>query len=400
MELFGDILIEKGSDIDFNLLRKLIKRPFIKPRFRISVLNPDETIAYVIPENDIPENGISYTEQYQNGQRRNITLQLINKNGKYTPSINGIWLTTKFRFDIGLVAKENIIWFPKGIYVMGDVSLVDEGANNTVTIQLKDKYAIFEGKMGTLEDAYEVEVGSTIEEAIQGVLNFSLGNGYIFDYKPIIYDPSFLGAKTQSTIRVEEGGNLGQVIEALATQISAEYYYNTIGNLCFFPINVTVNDDAKPVVWTFERLNKEINNLSLNYKNEEVVNVVKVVGDNIDNGIHAAVVTNENPASPICIQQIGRRAAPKFTEANVWNDDLAYDLARYYLRLRSFVSIDFGCSVGFNPVLAVNNIVEVENDFVSLKREKLLITSLSYASPDGIMSLKLCNTSELPYSMK
>lgn len=400
MELFGDVLIEQGSEIDFENLRRVLKRSFIQPRFRISVLNPDETVDYVIPDEDIPENGISYTESYQNGQRRNITLQLINEKGKYTPSINGIWLTTKFRLDIGLVTKKTIVWFPKGIYVMGDVSLVDQDSNNTVTIQLKDKYAIFEGKMGTLEDAYEVEVGSNIEEAVQGVLNFSLGNGYIFDYQPIIFDPSFLGAKTQNTIRVEEGGNLGQIIEALATQISAEYYYNNLGNLCFYPINVTVNDDAKPVIWTFEKINREVNNLSLNYKNEEVVNVVKVVGDNIDNGIHAAIVTNENPASPICIQQIGRRAAPKFTEANIWNDDLAYDLARYYLRLRSFVSIDFGCTVSFNPILTVNNIVEIENDFIGLRREKLLLTSISYSSPDGTMSLKLCNTSELPQNTK
>lgn len=400
MELFGDVLIEQGSDIDFDHLRRVLKRPFIKPRFRLSVLNPDETINYTIPFEDIPENGISYTEEYQNGQRRSISLQLINSDGKYTPSINGIWLTTKFRLDIGIVTKDKIVWFPKGIYVMGDVSLVDQDSANVVSIQLKDKYAIFEGKLGTLEDAYEVEVGSNIEEAIQGVLNFSLGNGYIFDYQPIIFDPSFLGARTQNTIRVEEGGNLGQIIEALATQISAEYYYNNLGNLCFYPINVTVNDDAKPVIWTFERIHKEINNLSLNYKNEEVVNVVKVVGDNIDNGIHAAVVTNENPASPICIQQIGRRAAPKFTEANIWNDDLAYDLARYYLRLRSFVSIDFSCTVPFNPILTVNNIIEVENDFIGLRREKLLLTSLSYSSPDGMMSLKLCNTSELPHTMK
>ena len=389
MELFGDILIEQGSNIDFDHLRRVLKRPFIKPRFRLSVLNPDETVNYIIPSEDIVENGISYTEEYQNGQRRSISLQLINANGKYTPSINGIWLTTKFRLDVGIVTKNTIVWFPKGIYVMGDVNLVDQDSANIITIQLKDKYAIFEGKLGTLESAYEVEVGSNIKEAVQGVLNFSLGNGYIFDYQPVIFDASFLTAKTQNTIRIEEGGHLGQIIEALATQISAEYYYNSVGNLCFYPINVTVNDDVKPVIWTFEKINKEMNNLSLNYKNEEVVNVIKVVGDNIDNGIHAAVVENNNPKSPICIQQIGRRAAPKFTEANIWNDDLAYDLARYYLRLRSFVSIDFGCTVSFNPILAVNNIVEVENDFIGLRREKLLLISISYSSPDGLMSLKL-----------
>lgn len=397
MKLFGDVLLEQGNDIDLSSLIKLLKRPIIKPRYRISVLNPDETINYMIPYNDIPQDGISYTEEYQNGQRRNISLKLINANKKYTPSINGIWLSTKFRFDIGIEVKNNVIWFPKGIYVMGDVNLTNLDSDNTVTIQLKDKFSVFEGKMGTLENAYEIEVGSNIEDVLYGIRSFSMGNGYILDYKDIILDPSFIGFKTQSTIRVEEGGNLGEVIKELATQLSAEYYYNNVGNLCFYPINETIDDSNKPVIWNFAKLSRNLWDLQLDYKNEEIVNVVKVVGDNIDNGIYSAVVTNENPASPICIQQVGRRAAPKYTEANIWSDDLAYDLARYYLRQASFVAVDFSCVVGFNPILTVNNICEVENDFIGAKREKLLITSISFGSSDGSMSLKLCNTKDLPF---
>jgi hypothetical protein len=134
---------------------------------------------------------------------------LINTNKKYTPSINGIWLTTKFKLDIGLLIKNEMIWFPRGIYVMGDVNLTNLGADNTVSIQLKDKFSIFEGKMGTLENAYEIEIGSDIEDVLYGIRNFSMGNGHILDYKNVILDPSFVGFKTQSTIRVEEGGNLG-----------------------------------------------------------------------------------------------------------------------------------------------------------------------------------------------
>lgn len=397
MKLFGEILLEQGRSIDIPSLIKLLKRPVVKPRYRVSVLNPDETVNYVIPFEDIPSDGISYTEEYQSGQRRNITLKLINGDKKYTPSINGIWLTTKFKLDIGLLIKDEVVWFPRGVYVMGDVNLTNLGSDNTVSIQLKDKFSVFEGKMGTLENAYEVEVGSNIEDVLYGIRSFSMGNGYILDYKDIILDPSFIGFKTQSTIRVEEGGNLGQVISELATQLSAEYYYNNVGNLCFYPINETIDDSNKPVIWTFGKLSRNLWDLQLDYKNEEIINVVKVVGDNIDNGIYSAVVTNENPASPICIQQVGRRAAPKYTEANVWSDDLAYDLARYYLRQASFVAVDFSCVVGFNPILTVNNICEVENDFIGAKREKLLITSISFGSSDGSMSLKLCNTKDLPF---
>ena len=390
-------LTENDANLDLDTIKKYIDYPVVKPHYRISVLNPDESVNYVIPSTDIPEGGISYTEEYQNGQRRNITLQLINTDRKYTPSINGIWLDTKFLFEIGLTIKKEIYWFSKGIYIMGDVNLTDNDSEKIINIQLKDKYAIFEGKMGTLESAYEVEVGSDIGEALSGIFNFTTGNGYILDYKNIILDPSFVGFKTQSTIRVEEGGNLGQVIEQLAIQLSAEYYYNNLGNFCMYPINETIDDSNKPIIWTYSKAKMDIQNLSASYKNEEVINVVKVVGDNIDNGIYSAVVTNENPASPICIQRIGRRIAPKYTEPNIWNNELAYDLARYYLRKASFIGVDFSVNVGFNPILAVNNICELENDNAGLKRDKLLLTSLSFNSSDGIMSLNLCSTQDLPF---
>lgn len=398
MEIFGDVLTEEGNQVSLENLERVLKRPVIKPRFRISVLNPDETVDYVIPDEDIAINGIQYTEEYQNGQRRNIRLTLLNEYGKYTPHIDGIWLTTKFKLEVGLVTTGNItVWFPRGIYVLSNIDLNGNNEDKQLIIQLKDKYAIFEGRWGTLEDPYEVELGSDIEDAINGIMNFTMGNGYIYDYKTVILDPSFIGFKTQNTIRIEEGGNLGQVIEALATQLSAEYYYNNVGNLCFYPINETVNDDVKPVIWVFEKVNREISTLTLTYRNDDVVNAVKVVGDNIDNGIYSAVVANENPASPICVQRIGRRAAPKYTAANIWSDDLAYDLARYYLRKNSFVAIDFQITNPFNPILTVNNICEIENDFLHLKRDKVLITSISYGSQDGIMTIKLCSVDDLPF---
>ena len=397
MELFGDVLFKNGNTINYEVLEKLIRRPFIKPRYRVCVLNPDETVAYEIPSSDILMDGISYTENYQNGQRKNITLQLINTDGKYTPSINSIWVNTKFSFEIGIQTKgNNCIWFPKGIYIMGDVNLTNGIPIKTVSIQLKDKFAIFEGKWGTLEDPYEIETGSDAEDAIRGILNFSMGNGYILDYKEIILDQSLKGFKTQVTIRANEGDNLGTIIKELATQMSAEYYYNNVGNLCFYPINETVDDSVKPVIWTFEELTREMGSQELTYQNENIVNVVKVVGDNVDNEYCSAVVMNENPTSPICIQQVGRRVAPKYSESNIWNDELAYDLAKYYLRKASFVAVDFSSSVGFNPILAVNNICEVESNFLGLKREKLLITSISFSSGNGQMSLSLCNTKDLP----
>ena len=230
MELFGDVLTEE-KNIDYAKLIRYLERPSIKQRYRVSVLTPNEEPSYVIPERDIALNGINFTESYQNGQRRNFTLELINTDGRYTPSIEGLWVNDRFRLDIGLEIGNQLIWFPKGIYIMGDSSLNYSGSEKTVSIQMQDKYAVFEGKTGTLDSAYEIEVGSDICDTIRGILNFTMGNGYIMDYKQPIFDSSFYGKKTQQTIRAEQGENYGSLIDSLATQLSAEYYYNNVGNL-------------------------------------------------------------------------------------------------------------------------------------------------------------------------
>ena len=226
-------------------------------------------------------------------------------------------------------------------------------------------------------------------------MNFDRGNGYIFDYKDIIYDESFRGKKTQSTIRVEEGGNLGTLIKELATQLSAEYYYNNVGNLCFVPLNETINDGEKPVVWVFANNGRDLHNIELSYNNDEVINVVKVVGTNTTYGTYAAVVSNNNITSPICVERIGRRVSKQESE-NIWSDDLAEDLAKYYLRLASILAVSFTMPTGFNPALSVNNICEVENAFLGMEREKLLINSITINSSDGTTSLSVANTSDLP----
>ena len=57
---------------------------------------------------------------------------------------------------------------------------------------------------------------------------------FIYDYKEIIFDPSFYGKRTQSTIRVEQGEKLSKIIEELATHhdtklnIDYEYFHVVI----------------------------------------------------------------------------------------------------------------------------------------------------------------------------
>ena len=99
---------------DLSYIENYIKNKHIKPRFKIYVLNLDETEKYEIPNSDIL--GGSYSENYQNGQRRTLSFQLNNNNGNYTPSINHFWVDQKFSFYIGFEVGSNeddVVWFKK-----------------------------------------------------------------------------------------------------------------------------------------------------------------------------------------------------------------------------------------------------------------------------------------------
>ena len=104
----------------FTTITKMLKMPILKPRFRLFLLNPDETIDYEIPEKDIILNTGNYNENYQNGQRRSVNISLDNSDGKYTPNLNKIWVNNRFRLDIGIDSLFMIrtYWFPRGIYIL------------------------------------------------------------------------------------------------------------------------------------------------------------------------------------------------------------------------------------------------------------------------------------------
>lgn len=136
IEVFGNIILDEKNNLPFDVLKRILERPIVKPRFRLSVLTPDEQVECVIPETDIEQGSLNFTESYQNGQRKNISVTLINTNGRYTPRISGLWVNSRFLYEVGIEYRNSIIWFPKGIFIMGNVSLSKGNSNKTVQIQL------------------------------------------------------------------------------------------------------------------------------------------------------------------------------------------------------------------------------------------------------------------------
>lgn len=375
---YGEVLrLVDSSDISMKYLTTVLKRPVYKPRFRLFVLNPDETINYEIPQNDIITDSGNFTENYQNGQRKSLNINLININGKYTPSINTIWVHNKFRFDIGLEFDGQVYWFPRGIYILGNPTAGHQDSDKQVSLTLVDKFAILEGKAGTLESTYEIPVDSDIRQAIMGILTLDNGSGYPIDLKPIIYDATFEGLKMPYTLSKDAGSTLGEMLLEIGTILNAEVYYNSQGNLCFININETTLDTQKASLWDYDDSERDYYNSSINYDFENAVNEVHVVGDNINNDIFAAMAKNNNPASPLCIERIGRRIE-YINDSNIYSDDLAQQRADYELRKLGILKTIFNISVSFNPLLFVNNLVTITDGFYGFNRARFLIQSISY----------------------
>lgn len=375
---YGEVLrLVDSSSISMSYLTDVLKRPTIKPRFRLFVLNPDETINYEVPEEDIIINSGNFTENYQNGQRKSVNINLINVDGKYTPSINTIWVHDRFRFDIGLEFDGQVYWFPRGIYILGNPSADHQDSDKQVSLTLVDKFAVLEGKSGTLEATYEIPVGSDIEQAIMGILTLDNGSGYPIDLKPIIYDRAFKGLKMPYTLSKDAGSTLGEMLLEIGTILNAEVYYNSQGNLCFININETTLDVQKASLWDYSDEDRDYGGATANYDFENAVNEVHVVGDNINNEIFSAMAKNENPVSPLCIQRIGRRIE-YINDSNIYSDDLAQQRANYELRKFGILKTIMNIQVSFNPLLFVNNLVTITDKYYNLTRERFLIQSISY----------------------
>lgn len=388
---YGEVLrLVDSSTISMNYLTEILKRPNYQARYRLFVLNSDETIDYEIPQEDIIINSGNFTENYQNGQRKSVNVSLVNADGKYTPSINTIWVHNRFRLDIGLQFDGQIYWFPRGIYVLGNPTASHANSDKQVTLTLVDKFAVLEGKQGTLEATYEIPVDSDVKQAIIGILTLDNGSGYPIDLKPIIYDQSFEGIKMPYTLSKDAGSTLGEMIIEIGTILNAEVYYNSQGNLCFININETTLDVQKASLWDYSEDNRDYHGASASYDFENAVNEVQVVGDNINNEIFSAYSQNTNPASPLCIARIGRRIE-YINDSNIYSDDLAQQRADYELRKFGILKTTMTVTVSFNPLLFVNNLITITDEYYGLQRARFLIQSISYTLGDQCEMTLTCS---------
>lgn len=394
-------LIKPQSKIEIQELINVLETKRYKPVERVSVLYPDETVNYIIPNNHIVQDGIQYTENYVNGSRRTLQLKIVNTSVikdsnieyPYMPNVNGLWFGTKIKYEQGIEYNGLEYYFPKGIYTVNNFDLQHNFSARDITYQCVDKFWLFEGTVGILNDGYEIPVGTPCDDVFRDILNMSNSDGYVNDLKHCIIDSKYINWKTQATIRVDAGGTIADIIDQIATQMSAEYYYNTVGNLFIYPNNESMNDVSKPIVWSYD----EQDTSGLRYASQDdIVNVVKVTGNNVDGKIYTATAKNTTLSSPINIYRVKERKMPPITSPNIVSDEMAKEFADFNLRRKTILSTKQTLELLYNPLLFVNNVIEITNKDLKMHRDKYIINSITRTSGGAMMQVDVSNLSNLP----
>lgn len=403
---FPDPIYVEGNDyVDvFNeKYQEIAKRNRILPKFKIQLLDTFENVVDEITGDISTNNQGSISINYQQGVRRSITLTFIDTTGKFLPDANGniIWMNKKFKAFVGLKDSETekIYWFSQGVYYFTNSISNRTGGNKTTTITGVDKFGIFGSELGynQLESTYLIPAGTNIYEAIKGILNLDLGNGYPIDPIEPILDPVFKDEVCPYDVSKAPSSYLSEILIELADILGSDIYYDGTGRLRIDNGTIDASYSNKSAIWDFNDVLQEYIDPAIATNFVDFINTVKVVGNNVNDKIYEYTAYNNNPNSPTRIDLIGRKL--KYIEsAAVYNEERAKDYAEYKLNTLSILQLAINFSCTFLPHLDVNKVVSVTDKYFNYDRQRFIIQSITIPlSFDGVMSISACSLSFLPY---
>ncbi len=378
-----------------------IKSQTIYPKFRLSILNSDESLRDNIIDDVIMGSG-SLSVNYQQGQRRSLNFSLNNSDGKWLPApdANGIWINTKFKLELGVKLLNGELYYqPAGVFVIGNPNAKRIGANKEIAMQCYDKFALLDGTLGgNIDGTYIIPANTNIRKAIQDILWLDNGNGQPIDNATLLFDSTLADEITAYTITKSPNSTLGGMIIELADMISCNVYYNEHGNLVVQSGIKNLSYTSNPTLYSYDDGELEYLDSNLLYDFAKVKNRVTIIGGNVNSGIiYSAIAENRNPQSSTNIQKIGIKNI-YHEDSNIYSDRLAQERANYELNKISILQLTISVKSTFMIHLDVDNCIEITDSFFGLNRNRYVIQSLNIPiSNDSTIAIQCTNVDNLPF---
>lgn len=368
-----------------------------KPKIKIEFLRYNETPYSEITGDII--NGGNLNIQNKNGQRRNISFELVNINGTYLPNSDGIWLRQKARLWKGLEINGEEYYIKQGTFVVESLSVFYNGSQQIVKMSMCDKFCLADGTLGGEAEAIRIiPVGTNIYNAVKLVIQPSSDSQkeVLYDYiEPIIHE-SFSSITTPYTIEKSAGEPIGNILIELAEMVSANVYYNIEGALVFEP---DYNDSTKGNLVELKAEDFNLISVNQNFPLDKVYNAVQVIGANVNGQIFDALVENNDLQSSSSIPNVGFRRVLVITDENIYSDVLALARAKYELKRVTNLLIEqqIVCVPLYH--IDVDYVLELTAEKLKLDKDRFLINSIDMPlGTSGEMTINCAMTTDLLYN--
>lgn len=296
-----------------------------------------------------------------NDIRRTFRATFLNNKRLFIPNGSLTNMGVKLRIYRGIVTTYGQKWWPKGVFVLNDPEAAHNNAENTVTLQGLDKWALLDGSLGgTLIDTYQIPKGTNVATAIRGVLAVTGETKFRFNE---------CNTLVPYTITKQPGETFADLLKELALIPSYELFYDEEGYMVFRPMIDPVN---KPISYDFVTKYRKLY-VGGTYKPEwsKIKNKWKVIGySDSGTGItYSGVAEDNNPNSPTNTAMppngIGIKAEV-ITDTNLTSNELCATRATYELNknLKSWHRIT--AVFDFVPFLKEGDCILLKDDSVGI----------------------------------
>lgn len=259
---------------------------------KIEILDSNENLLEEITENLIIEGSISVDADRD--IRRSFSLTIDNPDNYYTPGAdNLIWLDKKIKLYKGLkLSNGTFEYIPQGIYIFTNPKAISKSALTQVTLNGNDKMAGWGKRVNNLT----IEAGINIADAIMIILD-GIESKFNFDDCDEV---------TPYSLTYQPGTENKKIVKELTDFITWSVGYNVHGELRFkaHPTNI----DQVASVWTYQAEDYTLYaGTEMEIDDTELYNHILTIGASSQNATVSAEAKDENPNSPVSIQNIGDR---------------------------------------------------------------------------------------------
>ena len=423
--LYSDQLANPSysSYISLESIEQIIRYPILKKYSKIYLLHDDETIAKDITE--WVQDAGNIEKNSESGQRRSTTLTFENsqvykkvissyykdedkkKSGyKYVDTkksrFNPTLMYDDFQSNVKIKIVSRMHWNGKiyeideGVFVAHDPKMSESRANKTLTIQFYDKFALLDGTIsGDGEFEYEIEVGSTIYDAILQLIRLPKNKtGQPFDLKDINFPAKYRDLTLAYTIKKTGENAIGELIKEMCQSISCDVGYDAHGILTISDTLADMDPHYRQVAWTFKQ--DEYDNPSLDIKRSQIKNRIVVIGNNINGFLCRGAAENTDPNSLYSVYGPFGVRSQKITDNLIPSNKMCEERAKYELQksMRNYVTLTFQCP--WIPHLEPGDIIRWTKEDWDIIGEEFVVNSIStpFSSKD-FMSITATNLKEI-----